>query len=236
MNDTSTAFLVPSTTRNREWTCMEETYLYTILLKTLNNHPPPVDVCIYVGYDNDDPIYSKEEERMKLNSQYLEFKIIWVPFESEPGNVVRIWNDLSKLAIRDGYQWLKILGDDIRLPNDPSWLRLFQKQLKKQKYIGWAAGYSNNDDIATQFLIHKTHWEIFEFVFPPLIKNWYCDDWMNMIYPQMYRYWRKDYPLLNVGGNPRYNPRNDKKLCNTLVKRHKKDINEFLNMISKIKN
>lgn len=235
MNDLATAFLVPSTTRNREWNSIEETYLYSILLKTLCNHPPPVDISIYVGYDEDDPIYSKEEERMKLNSQYLDVKIVWVPFTSEPGNVVRIWNDLCKLAMSHGYQWFKLLGDDIRLPNDPSWLRVLQKAIVKNNYVGWGAGYSNNDNIATQFLIHKTHYEIFEFVFPPQIKNYFCDDFMNEVYPQKYKIWRKDYPLLNTGGLPRYNPRNDRKLCDMLVRRHKKEIPEFLNMVAKIK-
>tara|TARA_R110000782_G_scaffold81671_3_gene161177 strand:- start:1668 stop:2387 length:720 start_codon:yes stop_codon:yes gene_type:complete len=231
----ATAFLVPSTTRNREWNTIEETYLYTILCRTLDKHTPPVDIVLYVGYDSNDPIYSKDEERLKLNAIFIKFKIVWVKFKPDPGNVVAVWNGLLKRAMGDGFDWFKILGDDIRLPNDPSWLRVFQKAIVANDYIGWSAGYSNNDNIATQFLIHKTHYQIYEFVFPPLIKNYFCDDWMNMIYPEKYKYWRKDYPLLNCGGQPRYDPRNDKKLCEMLVKRYKRDLPEFLNMIDKIK-
>jgi len=55
------------------------------------------------------------------------------------------------------------------------------------------------------------------------------------VYPEKYRIWRKDYPLLNTGGQPRYIPRNDRKLCDMLVRRHKKEIPEFLNMVAKIK-
>tara|TARA_R110000822_G_scaffold112020_1_gene242901 strand:+ start:211 stop:912 length:702 start_codon:yes stop_codon:yes gene_type:complete len=226
----ATAFLVPSTTRNREWNTIEETYLYTILCRTLDKHTPPVDIVLYVGYDSNDPIYSKDEERLKLNAIFIKFKIVWVKFKPDPGNVVAVWNGLLKRAMGDGFDWFKILGDDIRLPNDPSWLRVFQKAIVANDYIGWSAGYSNNDNIATQFLIHKTHYQIYEFVFPPLIKNYFCDDWMNMIYPEKYKYWRKDYPLLNCGGQPRYDPRNDKKLCEILVKRYKRDLPEFLNM------
>jgi|TARA_R110002072_G_scaffold287011_4_gene452212 hypothetical protein len=231
----ATAFLVPSTTRNREWNTIEETYLYTILCRTLDKHTPPVDIVLYVGYDSNDPIYSKDEERLKLNAIFIKFKIVWVEFKPDPGNVVAVWNGLLKRAMGDGFDWFKILGDDIRLPNDPSWLRVFQKAIVANDYIGWSAGYSNNDNIATQFLIHKTHYQIYEFVFPPPIKNYFCDDWMNMIYPEKYKYWRKDYPLLNCGGQPRYDPRNDKKLCEMLVKRYKRDLPEFLNMIDKIK-
>tara|TARA_R110000737_G_scaffold286627_2_gene293114 strand:+ start:83 stop:793 length:711 start_codon:yes stop_codon:yes gene_type:complete len=235
MNENATAFLVPSTTRNREWLHIEETYLSTILFRTLDLHTPSVDITVYVGYDSDDPIYSKHEERQKLNAIHMKFKIVWIEFKPDPGNVVAVWNGLFKIAMDDGFEWFKILGDDIRLPNDPDWLRVFQKALVKNRYVGWSAGYSNNDRIATQFLIHRTHYQIYEFVFPPMIKNWYCDDWMNLIYPQRYKNWRKEYPLLNVGGEPRYNPRNDKKLCEMLVRKYRKDLPEFLNLIDKIK-
>jgi len=236
MNDEySTAFLVPSTTRHRDWETIEDTCLYDTLLRTLDKHTPPVDISVYIGYDRDDEIYSKEEERLKVNAIFMKFKIVWIEFEPDPGNVVAVWNGLMKVALSHGFNWFKILGDDIRMPNDPSWLRVLQKAIVKNNYVGWGAGYSNNDNIATQFLIHRTHWEIFEFVFPPQIKNYFCDDWMNEVYPEKYKIWRKDYPLLNTGGLPRYIPRNDRKLCDMLVRRHKKEIPEFLNMVAKIK-
>ena len=233
MNKNATAFLVPSTTRFRDWKTIEETYLNTILLRTLDAHCPPVDICVYVGYDSDDPIYSKEDERLKLNAIFMKFKIVWIEFEPDPGNVVAVWNGLMKVAMSHGYDWFKILGDDIRLPNDPSWLRVFQKAIVKNNYIGWSAGYSNNENIATQFLIHKTHWAIFEFVFPPLIKNWFCDNFLNERYPYKYKNWIKSYPLLNTGGDPRYNPKNDRKLCDVLVRRHKKDLKEYFDLINR---
>jgi len=236
MNENATAFLIPSTTRNRDWTTIEETYLFSVLCRTLDAHCPPVDISLYVGYDADDPIYSQEEQRLKLNAIFMNFKIIWIEFKPEPGDVVSVWNGLYKIAQSHGFEWFKILGDDIRMPNDPSWLRVFQKAIVANNYIGWSAGYSNNDKIATQFLIHKTHWMIYEFVFPPMLKNWYCDDWMNETYPDRYKTWRKDYPLLNVGGQPRYNPRNDNKLCQMLLRKYRKDLPEFLNLINKNKN
>ena len=174
MDEYSTAFLVPSTTRNRDWESIEETYLYNTLLRTLDKHTPPVDISVYIGYDRDDEIYSKEEERLKVNAIFMKFKIVWIEFESDPGNVVAVWNGLMKVALSHGFNWFKILGDDIRMPNDPSWLRVLQKAIVKNNYVGWGAGYSNNDNIATQFLIHRTHWEIFEFVFPPQIKNYFA--------------------------------------------------------------
>jgi len=77
MNQYATAFLVPSTTRFREeWKTIEDTYLYNILLRTLDQHTPPVPISVYVGYDADDRIYSKEEERLKLNAIFMKFQIV----------------------------------------------------------------------------------------------------------------------------------------------------------------
>lgn len=235
MNDTDTAFLVPTTSRNREWTDITESYLNTVLFRTMEQTPMGVDISVFVGYDTNDPIFSDKEQQLKLNAVYMNFNIIWCPMEPDPGNVVRIWNELASIARKHKFMWYMVLGDDIRLPRDGGWLRLFQKNIKKNDYIGWAAGWSNNDEIATQFLIHDTHLQIMEFVYPPQIKNWYCDNWLFEVYPKKYRYWRKDYPLLNVGGEPRYNPKMDNKLKDILVRRHKKDIQEFLNMVSKFK-
>jgi len=235
MNDTSTAFLVPTTSRNREWNDITETYLNTVLFRTMEQTPMGVDITVFVGYDTNDPIFSDKEQQLKLNAVYMNFNIIWCPMEPDPGNVVRIWNELASIARKHKFMWYMVLGDDIRLPRDGAWLRLFQKNIKKNNYIGWAAGWSNNDEIATQFLIHDTHLQIMEFVYPPQIKNWYCDNWLFEVYPKKYRYWRKDYPLLNMGGDPRYQPKMDSKLKDILVRRHKKDVQEFLNMVSKFK-
>ena len=235
MNDNSTAFLVPTTSRNRDWNDITESYLSATLFRTMEQTRLGVDITVFVGYDTNDRIFSDKEQQLKLNAVYMNFNIIWCPMKPDPGNVVRIWNDLAKIARQHKFMWYMILGDDIRLPRDGGWLRLFQKQIKKNNYIGWGAGWSNNDDIATQFLIHDTHLQIMDFVYPPQIKNWYCDNWLFEVYPEKYRYWRKDYPLLNIGGEPRYQPNMDNKLKDILVRRHRKDIQEFLNMLSKIK-
>lgn len=236
MNDNSTAFLVPTTSRGRQWNTIEDSYLSSILFRSMDQIDMGVSISVFVGYDSDDEIFSKTEEQLKLNAIYMKFNIIWCPMKPANGNVVGIWNELGRIAKEEGFMWHMVLGDDIRLPRDGGWLRLFQKSIAKNNYIGWAAGWSNNDQIATQFLIHDTHRQIYDFIYPPQLKNWYCDNWMFDIYPKKYRCWRRDYPLLNVGGEPRYIPMDDAKLCQMLLKRHKKDLPEFLNMIDKIKN
>lgn len=223
-----TCFLVPTTSRNRDWESIEDSYLYKILCSNLKLANDGANNYFYVGFDTTDKIFSKDSEQEKLTLAFPNFHFTWVPFAPQPGNVVRIWNELARLAIERGFNYLMILGDDILPPKDKYWLTSFIKALQKQDNIGWAAGYSNNDDIATQFLVHSTHWDIFGFIFPPQIRNWYCDNWMNEIYAKEYKYWNQNFKLSNCGGEPRYQPLNDKNLCTLLVKRYKKNLKIYL--------
>ena len=61
------AFLIPSTTKNRPWKKIEETYLYTVFGESfLNTLSDDIDYSIYINIDIDDPIYSKKEEKEKF--------------------------------------------------------------------------------------------------------------------------------------------------------------------------
>ena len=224
MNDT-TDFLIPTTTKHTNWTVAEDTHLYRIFFRSLTQHRPDAISTIYLGFDFDDKIYSLKSERDKFEK--FGFKIKWIQHGAKMtpptarGDVVSIWNHLGSISDSN---YLMIIGDDILFPNDKNWLTLFKKMLLKNNNWGWSAGYSNNDKIATQFLIHRKHIDYFGWVYPPALKNWYCDDFMFQIYPEGLRGWRKDYPLLNCGGQPRYIPENDKFLCDKLIKRHQKDL------------
>jgi len=230
------AFCVPTTSNKRDWKSAEETYLYQILFDEIEKFTPNgCEITCYIGYDNDDKIWSDIDERMKCNAIFTNFKIEWVEFDSSKvkGKVNIIWNELAKKAIDDGFEYLKILGDDIRLPRDRGWLGAFVNKLKKNKNIGWVAGWSNNDAIPTQFLVHKTHYEIFDFIYPPEISNWGVDDFLYQVYPEKWRIWLKSYPLYNVGGEPRYEVEFNPNFVKAIVKRYKPKLNRFLQQIDK---
>jgi len=228
------SFLVPSTTSNRDWKCIQETYLFQILFNGLEKQKfEGYDITVYVGYNIDDAIYSIDDERMKCDAIFTKFKIVWIPMTDDTkGKPTWIWNRLGEQAIEDGFEYLKLLGDDIQLPKDSGWLGCFVNKLKKNNNIGFSAGWSNNNAIPTQFLVHKSHYEIFGFFYPPAIHNYFCDDWMYGIYPEKYRNWLKQFSLLNLGGNPRYIPKDDKKLCELLIKRYRPKLNRHLQKIN----
>lgn len=226
---TKVAFLIPSTTNNRdEWQTAEDTYLWNILCDTLDRYTPQHEIKLFVGYDDDDRIYSIAEERLKFKARFMNFKIEWFPMIHLKGKVTKIWNKLGEEALKQGYDYMKVLGDDIRMPNDIGWLGCFINKLKKNSNIGFSAGWSNNDQIPTQFLIHKIHINIFGFIYPNEIPNWGCDNWMYEIYPEKYRMWIKSFPLLNVGGQPRYQIHFSEKYVDALVRRHKPKFNKFI--------
>lgn len=226
---TKVSFCLPTTTNKRDWTCIEETDLWKVLMTSLENYTPSHEITLFIGYDENDKVFSKEEERMKPMAIFKNFKIKWFSFGPEfKGKVNLIWNDLAKFAIADGFDYLKILGCDIRMPNDRDWLSCFINKLKKNNNIGFASGWSNNDQIPTQFLVHKTHFEIFDWIYPPEIPNWGVDNWMFEVYPEKYRIWLKSYPLLNCGGSPRYEIQFSEKFVKAIVKRYRPRLNRFI--------
>jgi len=217
------AFLIPSTTNNRDWETIHDTYLFNILFPTLKEMKSSSKVKVFIGYDNDDKIYSKH----RIN-KYENIDIKWIGVDGFKGNPCGIWNILGQEAIKEGFEYFKVLGDDIQIPSD-NWLDRFIVNLNINNKIGFCSGWSNNDNIPTQFLIHKNHIDTLGFIYPPSIHNWFCDDWMYGVYPQKYRYWDKEVKLLNLGGKPRYEPNNDKNLSERLIKRHRPAINKLIN-------
>tara|TARA_R110000772_G_scaffold34911_3_gene84476 strand:- start:283 stop:1686 length:1404 start_codon:yes stop_codon:yes gene_type:complete len=217
-------FCVPSTSNQRDWVSFNDTYLNQILCKSLECKVNDYDIDIYIGYDADDKLYSTIE----LPKTNKGMNLIWKSFDNEKGNPCKIWTELSKQAVKDNHDYFMVCGDDIAFDQNDNWIKVFIDQLKRNKNIGYSAGWSNNDNIPTQFMFHKRHLDIFEFVYPPQIHNYFCDDFIYGLYGQKYGNWMKEYKHLNAGGPPRYTPKDDKKLCKILIKRYKKNLSKVM--------
>jgi len=231
---TRIAFLVPATTHKRDWKDYTETDLYMFLMKSLEEHPPSgVEITILVGYDHDDTMYSVAENRMRFNAVFP-FTIKWYEYDgSYKGKPTWIWNSLGDIAVNQGFEWFKALGSDIIVPKDKGWIGKMINDLKKSKKVGLSAGDSGNPELPmTQFLIHKTHIQIFGWIFPPQIENWGCDNWIQEVYPEKYIHYSPHLKLLNLGGSPRYEIKFSRKYITALVKRHKPAVNRWINKLS----
>ncbi len=216
------AFLVPTTSKDRDWNNFRDSYLNQILLPSITKLSGSFDIEVYIGYDCDDRLFSN----ISRPKDYDKIKLKWFCMnEDYKGKPCHIWNTLGEMALLDKHDYLQVCGDDISFDNRTEWLGKFIKLLSKNNNVGYASGYSNNDNIPTQFLFHKTHIETFGWIFPPPIHNWFCDDFIYGLYKDK-GIWIKDYHHLNVGGMPRYIPNNDKELCKLLIKRFRKKLSK----------
>ena len=201
------AFLIPSTTRKRPWRKMEDTYLYKIFGQSfIHTVSDDIEYTIYINIDANDPIYSKTIEKNKFISLIGEKAIIKFISDGNisKGYLTQMWNHLFRLAYEDGNDYFYQCGDDIMFQNI-DWLPECIEQLKKQNDIGICGPINPpNYRILTQTLVSKKHWEIFGYYFPPQIKNWWCDDWINYVYSPHYNTKIKHLIAENNGGEPRY--------------------------------
>ena len=220
MNNNKIGICIPTTTRNRSWEHYNQTYLYKTLQSLEKTHP---NFNVYLGYDYDDDIWEILENRFGINAVF-NLPIEWVEMRHNKGNVAAIWNDLAELAFKDGCEYVFCMGDDIDIPKSNGWLNRLVNSLGPN--LGIAGGDSGNPALPmTQFLLHKSHWDLFGYIFHPKLENWYIDNYLLWLYGadkkncRRYHYF-DDIKLLNYGGEPRYTPNfRDGVLAMTLAKR-----------------
>lgn len=201
------AILIPSTTRNREWFCITDTYLWNSIVSFVNKGNSEYQYKFYIGVDKDDRIYSDKAQRRKiydLVSTWSNVNIQFYPFEENipKGHVTLMWNFLYKKSIEEFNDYYWLAGDDI-MYLDTGWLESCITNLKNTKGLGTAGCFNGNGRIITQFLLTQTHYAIFNYAFNPKIKNWYCDDYMNELYFPSFLHVTQ-HKCINAGGQPRY--------------------------------
>jgi len=132
------------------------------------------------------------------------------------GWVTHMWNRAFDKAYQDGCDYFFQSGDDIKFLNK-NWVNQSINELKKHNNIGMTGPldigrikYGSKESqpggsrfIQTQSFVSRRHKEIFNYYFPPEIKNWFCDDWITKTYYPEYFYLLKNF-IDNVGGQPRY--------------------------------
>lgn len=202
------ALTIPCTSKGRdEWKTMNDTYLYNLSVKTfLLTQDKEHEYIFYIGYDNDDRIFSKKTEQLcitRLSNVFKNITFKFIELDVEKGFVTKMWNILFKSAYDDGCEYFYQCGDDINFKTK-GWVNDSILALKKTKNIGISGPINNNNRILTQAMFSRVHMEIFGFMFPEEIKNWCCDDWYNIIYEPKYFSPLNNHYCSNDGGKPRY--------------------------------
>jgi len=230
-NNYKVAILIPTTNKGKKWNTAEETFLFNKSIKTLlnvtnENH----NIIFYIGVDVDDSIWLKEENYKKIIDLKKDRKNIYFNFfkmtDISPGHVTQMWNKLFKYAYNDHCDYFLQCGDDIVFKT-PNIIDDCIRMLKMHNNLGLTGPICDNPNILTQTFVSRKHMEIFNFYFPPQIKNWFCDDWINFVYSPTYYYPLLNHKCINSGGLPRYSVEYVNSLQN-LVNNGKNSILKYL--------
>tara|TARA_R110000803_G_scaffold282_2_gene1092 strand:+ start:202 stop:885 length:684 start_codon:yes stop_codon:yes gene_type:complete len=223
------AICVPTCSYNRNWEKVYDSLLVKIFLNTLASKCPEYEIDVYIGYNDDDQLFSDFDNRTRVGALCVNttINLKWFNFDDNyKGKPANIWNKLTENAFNEGHQYFFCCGDDIAFPKDKYWIDVMIKSLKKNDNKGIAGGDSGNPNLPmTQFLFHRKHFSINGFVFPPLLHQWFCDNWIQEVYSMKNIFYFPQYKFLNLGGDPRYIPKDDRNLCSILVKRYCNDYN-----------
>ena len=200
------AILIPSTTKQRDWNCITETYLYKSIISFVGKRNPDYQYKFYIGVDTDDKIYSRQNEKNKIYElcKDLNVGIQFYPIDKDIHNgfLTHIWNFLYKKSIEEKNDFFWVAGDDIIYMSD-FWLDNCINSLEKTKGLGAAGVFNGNGQILTQFLVTKKHYDIFGFAYNPKIKNWFCDNHLHELYSPRFLHICEGQAI-NAGGDPRY--------------------------------
>ena len=230
---TKIGLLIPSTSKNRNWSTYEDTYLFKYTLKTfLNTRDVEHEYVFYIGIDDDDPIYGNQSIQESFHTfSENKFVIRFIKMGNiSKGHLTVMWNKLFDVSFKDGCDYFYQCGDDIVF-HTKGWINESIKTLQQHDHIGVTGPrvLTQCYELLTQSFVSRKHMEIFGYYFPPEIINWFCDDWINLVYKRLSRFFPLEkYHCENKGGPERYiYDKNKDKLrshCNSIVERDLKRI------------
>ena len=154
---------------------------------------------VYASWDSGDPIYDTPTANVEfrgvfesllaaggLPKESVALKMIApreFPFASgAPSQVVSM---ALNTAVVDGAEYLYQVNDDTHM-DSKGWAPMLVAKLRENAYmpnLGVTGPMdTNNHKIFTHVFVHRTHFEIFGYLFPPAFKNWWSDDWISGVY------------------------------------------------------
>ncbi len=222
------AFLIPSTSNERDWKTIEDTYLYKYFLQSICK---TIDLdfaqyVIYVGIDRGDTVYDNIDYKKEFNRWCQEFlptttiKFIYMN-DVEKGHVTKMWNILFDVSYKEGCDYFVQCGDDVEFKTT-GWINQCIRILKENNGLGVTGPIDViwKTELLTQSMVSRRHMEIFGYYFPYEIINWFCDDWICEVYKRLGKYFPlEDFICENKGGKPRYTVCNLKNGINTSKQR-----------------
>lgn len=228
------AFPIPTTSHGQQWKSVAQCHLIRTFFKSfMSTFSPEYKYKFYFGIDEDDPFYSQASHREQIKTYMSFFSQISVEFivmkDVPKGHLTKMWNILCKKAYDDGCDYFYFCGDDIEFTKQ-GWINKAVQLLREHGDIGFTGptNRNGNQDIITQTFVSRKHFDIFGYAYPEEIKNWYCDDWVNLVYSPRYVYRMDEYHCYNRGGTERYSIVEAREICYRLAIDDRKKIEAYL--------
>ena len=182
----SIAITIPVCSRNQNYNSIDEipflNRFFNSFEKTRENK---YKYEIFLGYDEDDHFYKKNiYELLPITKNIFELS----GCQHSPAWA---WNQLASEAYKKNFDYIFQIGDDVSITGE-KWTSQFIDCLIGNDNIG-VVGPCNLRNLMARELagklpviensfVHRKHLDIFNTFFHPLIRNWYCDDWLTRVY------------------------------------------------------
>lgn len=204
----SIAILIPMCSRNQTWTTLEDCYfLRSFLPRFEASKTPAYKYQFYLGIDDDDAFFlaHRRELEQKGFGVYVLSGCQHAPAQA--------WNRLFEVAVADGHEYFFQVGDDVILQSR-KWTERFIAVLQSHGNKGvvgpchpqnyWMRKSAGTDPVIENAFVHRTHYDMFGYLFPPEIRNWYCDNWLTQVYKPFCAYTCEDIIVQNQCIDNRY--------------------------------
>jgi hypothetical protein len=195
-------FIIPTTSRDRNYMNIYD----TPIMKTLYPSLKKIDVAKYtfvVGMDDDDVFFNENIDELK---KALPDNFHFHFFNNFDKSYVCIVNQLGATAIEKyNADYIYVFADDLTIYT-LDFIDGFIKYFKENDNLALGYGIDENrQNLCTHPFINKNHVIRLGYLYPPAIKNWFCDDWIHQLYAKLNRIVKTESPVFtNLNDLPRY--------------------------------
>lgn len=159
-------------------------------------HGAPLELWVYVAYDSGDAFYDTPQREAEVRA-WLDAHVV-APLASAGVRVrhalLRFDNALRKpgpafnfmmaAAAEDGADYLYRVNDDTQFatPWVVQSVRTLRTYSPPNVGVVGPVCREGNTAILTHDLVHRKHLEIFGIYYPPILSDWWMDDWITHVY------------------------------------------------------
>ncbi|EKX41805.1 hypothetical protein GUITHDRAFT_74535, partial [Guillardia theta CCMP2712] len=192
------AVLIPVTSHGFRWKGIEEVPLIRFCLPSISQTAElGYDYAVYMGYDVGDLFFDNQQVLQQIKVHFetqirnpnlqrgVEMQLAVLGFENllkKPGPV---FNFLSSSAALDGADYIYRINDDteFRTAWTSSYIRTLLSFKPPNVGVVGPTCREGNERILTHDFVHVTHLHIFGVHYPPVLMDWWMDDWISSVYP-----------------------------------------------------